>query len=261
MPDVLPDLHALRLQALGRLAATLAHDLREPVASIQQTADYLATRIEEVPRPFVELQLRDIAASCRDLLGVIDGALDYGRRARARLAPLSLCELIDDTGSLLRHQLRDGGHMLRWRIVDDAEWVLGDRRLLQQTLVNLLTNACATRDGCTICITTTRLAAGEAPARGDHRMERVSARITDDGPGVPTELVDRIFEPFFTTRTDGTGLGLGTSREAVLALGGTLTCEPSERGACFVLTLPAAPTAAPERDAGLYWSNKIEVSE
>jgi signal transduction histidine kinase len=151
--------------------------------------------------------------------------------------------------------------MLRWRIVDDAEWVLGDRRLLQQTLVNLLTNACATRDGCTICITTTRLAAGEAPARGDHRMERVSARITDDGPGVPTELVDRIFEPFFTTRTDGTGLGLGTSREAVLALGGTLTCEPSERGACFVLTLPAAPTAAPERDAGLYWSNKIEVSE
>lgn len=261
MPDVL---HAHRLQTLGRMAATMAHDLRDPVASIQQTAEYLAARVEEMPRPLVGSQLRGIAASCRELMSLIDRTLTYGRRWRACLEELSLCEQIDRAGSLLRHRLREGGHTVEWRLAPDAEHVLGDAALLQQILINLMTNALrAARSGGTIRITSDRVRAEEGAPGAD----RIHLRVHDDGPGVPIGLADRIFDPFFTTQAGGTGLGLVAARDAALALDGTLEHEPSAQGACFLLTLRAGPTPAPEIDADpphaapQHRSKQLEVTE
>jgi signal transduction histidine kinase len=141
--------------------------------------------------------------------------------------------------SLLRPQVRDGGHHLLVQVSPEASWVRCNSLVVEQVLVNLLMNAMeASSNAVHVTLTTLRVNAAQAPSSvralctgGD----LVRLAVEDDGPGVAPELRERIFEPFFTTKPDGTGLGLPMAREALASTGAALTLEPSAKGARFVL--------------------------
>lgn len=245
-----PMLRAHRLQTLGRLITSMVHDVRDPVSSIQQTAEYLAHHLGDVPAPLAREQLDEIVASCRSLSSMIGRVLAFSHGDYPKWQEVALCEQVADTSALLGHLLRAGAHELHCTFAPDADRVLGDPSLVQQILVNLVTNAAhAAPTGAAIHVDSRRLRAGETsePRSRGSMSDWVRVRVTDDGPGVPVELTERIFDPFFTTRPNGVGIGLTTARDAAIALGGTLEHEPSQRGACFAITLRAAPADASSR--------------
>ncbi|HEX7603262.1 MAG TPA: ATP-binding protein, partial [Polyangiaceae bacterium] len=208
-------LHQQRLEATGRLVASIAHDLRAPLASIVFNSEVL-TRGTAQLEPHVLLEiLGEIGAASKRLRRAIDGLLDFARLGPPVVSNVGVREVIDRATGLLRSAVRDGGHEVRVEVDDDAMWARGNPLVIEQIIVNLIVNAIEGTHG------PTRIAIA---ARGlpDTSYERIEIAVIDDGPGIPSELRERIFEPFFTTKPNGSGLGLTTAREAANDLGGDL---------------------------------------
>lgn len=226
-------LHEQRLEATGRLMATIAHDLRTPLASILFNAHFLENYWNTASPADTVASIEEIRTACERLRRSIDGLLDFARLEAPLLTRVSLLEVFDRVASLLRPVLREGGHVLAFNLDDAALHVRGNGLILEQIMVNLIMNAIeSTRQSATVEIRTRQ------SGLSSHRM--VLVEIADNGPGIPSDLSTRVFDPFFSTKPHGTGLGLTTAREAATQLGGDLTLESSQGGACFVLTLLAS---------------------
>jgi two-component system sensor histidine kinase HydH len=221
-----------KLAALGQLSASIAHEVRNPLAVIRSAAQSLDESVaagDDEGRRACQF----IIAEIDRLTSVVSSLLAFARPLRLDPRPVAVDELFDSAlllaaPDLTRQHVRvarpDGPLPLRVR---------ADVDLVRQVLVGLLVNAVEAvgPDG------EVRLA---ARPRGD----AVEIEVADSGPGVPAELQTRIFEPFFTTRARGTGLGLPIARQIVEAHGGKLEVgEPRGRGARFLVHLPAAPAA------------------
>ncbi|MFN8601852.1 MAG: ATP-binding protein [Candidatus Binatia bacterium] len=218
-----------RLAAMGEMAATLAHEVRNPLGGMELFTRLLIDELAEQPRS--RRLAEQIARGIQDLNHLVGNILEYGRMPEPRLALTSVGGVIEEAFSVVGPSLQAG---IRVEIPDARElhWWL-DRALVTQVLLNLLRNA------------------GEAMGdRGvlrvgveaDHRLLRIV--VEDTGPGIEPERAATIFDPFFTTKERGTGLGLAVARAAVLAHGGDLTLEPSAQGARFVVSLPSSESAA-----------------
>lgn len=218
-----------RLAAMGEMAATLAHEVRNPLGGMELFTRLLIDELAEEPRS--RRLAEQIARGIQDLNHLVGNILEYGRMPEPRLALTSVGGVIEEAFSVVGPSLQAG---IRVEIPDARElhWWL-DRALVTQVLLNLLRNA------------------GEAMGdRGvlrvgveaDHRLLRIV--VEDTGPGIEPERAATIFDPFFTTKERGTGLGLAVARAAVLAHGGDLTLEPSAQGARFVVSLPSSESAA-----------------
>lgn len=230
-------LHQQRLETTGRLVAMIAHDLRVPLSAIVFNADVLYER--ELSREELTLTLADIRTAASRMRQSIDSLLDFARLGGTKTTAVELSSVINRVASLLRPQVRDGGHQLVVEVSADASCVRCNSVVIEQVLVNLVLNAMeASSNAVRVTLTTTRLGAEQAPSSvralctGNDLVRLV---VADDGPGVPPELRERIFDPFFTTKPDGTGLGLPMAREALASTGAALTLEPSVKGARFVL--------------------------
>lgn len=218
-----------RLAAMGEMAATLAHEVRNPLGGMELFTRLLIDELAEQPRP--RRLAEQIARGIQDLNHLVGNILEYGRMPEPRLALTSVGGVIEEAFSVVGPSLQAG---IRVELPDARElhWWL-DRALVTQVLLNLLRNA------------------GEAMGdRGvlrigvdaDDRLLRIV--VEDTGPGIEPERAATIFDPFFTTKERGTGLGLAVARAAVLAHGGDLTLEPSAQGARFVVSLPSSESAA-----------------
>jgi two-component system NtrC family sensor kinase len=168
---------------------------------------------------------------------IVESLLRFSRRPQSEeKGPVDLAKVADDALFLVRPQMKDG-HVEVVRAFEPAI-ALGNANQLQQIAVNLIVNAIQAVAGngrITVAI------GAAAPGR-------VRLAVADTGPGVRPEHAKRIFEPFFTTKPEGQGTGLGLSICYQIAEehGGTIKLETApERGACFVLELPAAPAVAP----------------
>jgi len=215
-----------RLVSLGQLGATLAHEIRTPLAAVRGFAQLLLERVdpdnERVSRP-----TRKIVEETGRLERLVEALLSYARPAAPSFARLDLAELATNGAERLASLAVEGGATL---LCDAAEPVLvdadGDR--LVQVLDNLVRNAIAASPAgqpVTIRVWTER--------------QQVHLEVLDRGPGVPAAERDAIFEPFHTTRADGTGLGLAVARRIADEHGGTLAVLDREGGgARFRLTLP-----------------------
>lgn len=219
-------LHEQRLEVTGRLVVTLAHDLRNPLASILLNVEALRQQpLGSETRGAVE----DIHAAVERVRRAIDALVEFGRLGPPSVSEIALEEILSRVVGSLRPAMREGKHDVHLELHGLS--VFANPLLLEQILVNLLTNAIEScGGGVTVQVT----------AEGEGRQVRLS--VADDGPGILPELRERVFEPFETTRLGRMGLGLTIAREAAESMNGTIVAEEAPGGgARLLLTLPAPP--------------------
>lgn len=230
--------HRERLEATGRLVASIAHELRNPVASIVYSADLLAMYGADIPHATLTETLAVMIAASSRVQSTVAGLLDYARLGPTINAPVALDDVLTRAQGFLRSIYREHHHQMRVQLAADARVVRGNTLSIEQIFVNLLLNAAeaATKP------VTVRISSALVRRRAGARDQMVRVTVHDDGVGIPKALHGTVFEPFFTTREEGTGLGLNIAREAAESLGGTLVLEDAKVGACFAVYLPLGST-------------------
>ncbi len=221
-----------RLAAVGRLAAGLAHEVRNPLAAISGSIQLM--KEEGVVRP----QLLDIVLRETDRLKLVTGQfLDFTKPRQGLQKQCDLVALAEEAISLLAKSC-DGTSAVTFSVQKEAEEVMveGDPDELKQVFWNLGLNAIqAMPSGGRLTVAIRQ----HVPGRGDGRA---AIEFTDTGRGIPPGELDHIFDPFYTTKPGGTGLGLGIARKIVDSLGGSIEVVSREgSGATFSVVLKQPP--------------------
>jgi len=216
-----------RLASLGRMAATVAHEIKNPLSAIKSIAQVM--REDESLRNEYERDLGLIVGETDRLSQSVTQLLSFARKESPAAPPLSVEELVRSVADLFRANAKEQGIVLDCEINVQAELAGKSVSALRDALSNLLLNAMQA-----------------TPAGG--RVKLIAATANDDlvisvedsGTGVPADLRERIWEPFFTTRQRGTGLGLAIVRKRVQEVGGSASLDVSRngRGALFQLRVP-----------------------
>lgn len=222
-----------KLSALGELAASVAHEVKNPMVGIvgfaqlgQETQD--PKEIDEYFRLIEE----DAFRANR----ILQRLLEFARPPEVTFVPVSLNEVVQGSLQLCQHQLQMGGVKIETQLADELPAVKGNSNQLRQVMLNLLLNA-----GQAMEASAERLVRVSTARNGDGRVE---VRVADTGPGIAKEVTEQLFKPFITTKRagQGTGLGLSVSRSIVEAHGGSIRAESvAGVGATFIVCLPAAP--------------------
>ncbi|WP_248342438.1 ATP-binding protein [Anaeromyxobacter paludicola] len=216
---------ASRGDAVARMAAMVAHEIRNPLGVIRGAVELVRARSGAQLGPRDQAALDDVLGEVERLRGLTEDFLDLAREPAIETAPVDLAELAAEAGRGL--QASHPAVALRLDELGPLP-VEVDRRRMAQVLLNLLLNSAQ---------------AGARTIRLRGAREAGGARLVleDDGPGIAPALEARLFEPFVTGRAEGTGLGLAISRRIVERHGGSLRLLPTGRpGAAFELRLPAA---------------------
>ncbi len=219
-------LRADQLRAVGELAAGMAHEVRNPLASITGAAERL--KRDALPAPERTELLNIVGREAARLDGVLNDFLAYARPAPLVRAPADVNAVLRELTALVAPTARRRAITLALRPDDGLPPVVMDPARIKQAALNLLLNAIqAAPDGSEVTLASRR-------AGG-----RVEIRVTDRGPGVAPEAAAALFTPFATTKPGGTGLGLPMARRIAEAHGGTVTLRPAAGGGTdAVLALP-----------------------
>ncbi|MCA9062051.1 MAG: HAMP domain-containing histidine kinase [Planctomycetaceae bacterium] len=205
------------LHELGQAAAGLAHETRNPLGLIRGWTQRLVEA--GLPRNDQQEQAEAILEECDRVTARINQFLSFARPADVHPEPVEFRELLDELQTLLQSDLEERKLTLVAGGLQTEQKILADRNLLRQMLFNLLQNAIAfAPEGSTITITLNQSRSGQV------RLE-----VTDEGPGVPQEIVDSLFEPYVTRRPGGTGLGLSIVRRIASAHEWEAGYEPGRR--------------------------------
>lgn len=219
-----------RLTAAGRLAASLAHEIRNPLASISGAAGILARGNAPVASRADCLEI--LTKESHRLNKLLTNFLDFARPRLPRLQWTEPNALIDSVAVLARHAVPERMiHLHPGRSSAPLE-LRCDPEQIKQVLLNLILNALeATEEQ------------GEVHIHSSAAQERFCVEVRDTGRGIPADDLDRLFDPFFTTRENGTGLGLAIAANIVAQHSGELTCCSVGRGqgSTFRMALPLAP--------------------
>ena len=215
-----------RLAALGRMAATVAHEIKNPLSAIKSIAQVM--REDESLRNEYERDLGLIVGETDRLSQSVTQLLSFARKESPAGQPLSVDELLRSVVDLFRASAREQGIALDCHVTIDAQLAGRSVSALRDALSNLLLNALqATPQGGKVELTA-------ASSEGELLIS-----VQDSGSGVPADLRERIWEPFFTTRQRGTGLGLAIVRKRLQEVGGSASLDSRNgRGALFQLRLP-----------------------
>ena len=209
-----------RLASLGEMSAVLAHEIRNPIASLKGNAQLLVKMLpgEDKPRAKAE---RLVGEATR-LERLTNDLLEFARTGAIERAPVDPAALLDEVAAAVPGEIEVD------RAGAPASWSL-DAGRMRQVLANLLDNAVA--------------AGGDRPvtASVSESAGKLVYRIRDRGEGIPGGDLERVFEPFYTRKTQGTGLGLAVARRLVEGHGGSLEAQNHpDGGAVFVATIPKA---------------------
>ncbi|MEM1109897.1 MAG: ATP-binding protein [Planctomycetota bacterium] len=229
-----------RLSALGEMAAGIAHEIRNPLAAIQLYAEMVTEDLAEAAcglaseddaqLGFAADNTRKIADAVRGLSAIVNDVLSFARRIEPGVQPLDARSTLQRVVDAHRPEIEKHGVAVSIEVQSDI--IYADADMLHQALLNLVRNAVDAM-------------AEQGGGQLSLAVEAEKITLSDTGPGLPKEVIDRIFNPFFTTRSTGTGLGLAIVHRIVDAHGGTIAVRnhPRHGGAVFTLELPA-PQAA-----------------
>ncbi len=214
-----------RLAAIGEMAATVAHEIRNPLGGIRGFAAFLAQDIpaDDPKRRLVE----KIEEGARNLDKVVNELLEYTRPVELSLQPTLCREVVE---SALAYFEYDGGRIALANHADCALRVWGDAGQLRQVLLNVLLNAAQSIDG-----------KGEITITTGEEDQQVCLSVADTGCGMNEEQREKVFSPFFTTKEKGTGLGMAVSAKIVEGHGGSIEAESEAgKGTTIRILLPRA---------------------
>ncbi|QIG95956.1 trifunctional serine/threonine-protein kinase/ATP-binding protein/sensor histidine kinase [Bradyrhizobium sp. 6(2017)] len=229
--------HMNRLSVMGELAASLAHELKQPIGSARNNAraalNFLKKRLPDLGE--VKEALDCVVGDADRTADIIDRLRDHIKKAPPRRDWFDLNNAIDEIVVLAHSALSKNEVTVQTRLRDGLSPVRGDRVQLQQVVLNLILNAVEAMSSVEggereLLITT-------EPSQTNGTL----VAVKDSGPGIDPEQLDRVFEAFYTTKSSGLGMGLSICRSIIKAHGGRLWAAPNEpRGALFQFTLPNA---------------------
>lgn len=228
-------MHASRLSAMGTMAATLAHELAQPLTSAGNAIDATQRLLRGLPAEAAREARRGLqmaSASVNRASEILKRLRSFVARGHVEAEPHDLQALIADTAVLVFPQAQRAGVEVSFQLDPRIKWVMADAVQVQQVLINLIKNAIealADADERRIVISTSARAPGE-----------VEVTVEDSGPGLDGSTEDA-FAPFHSTKDEGLGLGLSISRTIIQAHGGRMEAGRAEGGgALFRFTLPRA---------------------
>jgi PAS domain S-box-containing protein len=228
-----------RVQAMGELAAAIAHEVNQPLTAIVTNANFSLRQLKNPTPNLDELRaaITEIANDGTRASAVISRIRGLLVKGTPRRVELDINRIIQEVTVLVRNELSRNRVYLRTELASNLPAVYGDPVQLQQVLINLIMNA----------LDAMRLSTKQPPRlliRSEQNGDGVLVQVQDSGPGIEPELGARIFEPFFTTKVEGTGMGLSISRSIIESHGGQLSLLSASQGALFQFTLPVNPDDA-----------------
>jgi two-component system NtrC family sensor kinase len=202
-------LHMEKMASLGKLAATVAHELNNPLSGVLTYARLVRRELTDQP---LAAELRDelsrylglIERECSRCGSIVQSLLLFARRSGAELAPTDLNEVVERSLMLVRHHLEISGIRLNCERLSGDSTILADAGQLQQALVALLVNAVEAMQG-------NRGEDAKLSVRLKGTDQEVQIEVADTGVGIPPEVLPQIFEPFYSTKEVENGVGLGLS--------------------------------------------------
>ena len=236
--------NAQKLESLGVLAGGIAHEIRNPLSAINISISSIeracgsSMRLEPEKKEKIDRILEQMKSAAAKMGLVVQRVMDYSKPFPPRKEAVDLNRVIEEAVRLSLSTLRKREIEVLKDLSPDIATCRVDAQMIEQVLVNLITNACQAMEG----------------AEGAKLLEIASAvqdgrivlRVSDSGPGVPLSLREKVFDPFFTTRKDGTGIGLSFSHRIVADNAGTLRVDASRwGGAEFRIELPVAKEGVP----------------
>jgi two-component system sensor histidine kinase HydH len=217
-----------RLATVGRLAAGVAHEIRNPLSSIKGFATYFKQRYQDVPE---DQQTANIMIQEVDRLNrVVSQLLEFARPVTVSPTPVSFRDLVKDSLRLIERQAQDKKITINTRYATQIDRVTMDADRINQVLLNLYLNAIEAMEPggqlqVEICENTNK--------------DGLRIQVSDTGRGIAGEDLSKIFDPYFTTKSTGTGLGLAIAHNIIEAMGGTIKAHSQAgKGTTFTLDLP-----------------------
>jgi signal transduction histidine kinase len=227
-------IQASKLATLGEMATSVAHELNQPLNVIRMAAGNTRRKISKgtADPEYLNDKLERIEEQTERAAAIIDHMRMFGRQAKEELEPVDPRKMVTNALALVGEQLRLAGIEIVTELAQDCSSVVGHPILIEQVLLNLLTNArdaMAERDG-----------ESKITLRVFEDDKGVHITSEDTGRGIPEDVMPRIFEPFYTTKEmgKGTGLGLSVSYGIIRDMNGTIGAENIDHGARFTITLP-----------------------
>lgn len=231
-------LHMEKMASLGKLSATVAHEINNPLSGVLTYARLVERELADQPvdeavRAELTRYLHLVQRETSRCSQIVNNLLVFARRTATEMTAVDVNEIVERSLMLVRHHLEISGIALERELLEGDPGIVADAGQLQQALVALLVNAVeAMRDG------------GRLAVRLRGEADRVRIEVEDTGSGIPADALPQIFEPFFSTKTQesGAGLGLAVVYGIVHRHGGTIgvASEPG-RGTTFDLVLPRVP--------------------
>lgn len=226
--------HMGRLTLLGQVAASVAHELNQPLAAIRLNAELAGRTVARDREPQTELaiQLRELSVQSARAGDIVHSIRRLARRSAFDPAPVDMNEVVATAVKLLEWRMKRAGIAIHIERHAESSLAFGDRIQLEQVIVNLLQNALES------------LANPSIPSKMigihiDRKGDQITVRVHDNGPGLAAGIA--LFEPFTTTKPDGLGLGLAICRSIIDAHGGRMSgTNLDSGGAEFSLTIPTA---------------------
>jgi PAS domain S-box-containing protein len=228
--------HLNRLSIMGELAASLAHEILHPIATARNNASAGINFLEMRPPNLDEVReaLSCVVRDADRAKNIVDRMRDHIKKAPPRKEPFDLNEAINEVIVMVQSAIAKNRVSVHTHLVNGLTPVQGDRVQLQQVLVNLMLNAVEAMSSMEEGARELSISTEQSPTGG------TLVAVSDSGPGIDPQRLQRVFEPFYTTKTSGVGMGLAICRSIIDDHGGRLWANANKpRGTVFQFTLPA----------------------
>jgi C4-dicarboxylate-specific signal transduction histidine kinase len=229
--------HMNRLGIMGQQAASLAHEITQPIAAARNYARAALNFLDRQPPDLGEVkkQLGSVVAAADRSGEIIERIREHIRKTPPQKAHFDLNHAINEVIALGRSAITRNGVSVQMFLAAALDPIQGDRVQLQQVVLNLILNAVEAMGSVEAGPRELLISTEKNQAKG------VLVAVRDSGPGIDPEDIERVFEAFYTTKTSGMGMGLSICRSIIDAHGGRLWAGVNEpRGAVFQFTLPGA---------------------